>query len=168
MCHTNQVSEGVCRQFVPTGLEAAWELFHFTGMFGTSEAAAESVGGLLKMYGKSNMFTGRVVESTILRWSGVRGTGGDDEFLSLCWAKFFGGASPDVYKFDYTGRAGNKRARLCGGSDAIHKRLHEAFDRPTWTTRDLRLSTRRGTKHGPPPPQRSLEWDKALIERRQI
>ena len=43
MCHTNEVSDNMTLVFMPTGLEAAFALFHYFGMLGTSEAAAESV-----------------------------------------------------------------------------------------------------------------------------
>ena len=169
MCHTNKASESVIRQFVPAGLEAAWELFHFTGMFGTSEAAAESVASILKRYSNAGLHTGRVVESTMMRWNGVKGDGCDDEFLTLCWAKFFGGASADVYKFEYAGNAAAKRARLWGGSTSLHKRLRKAAENPTWRSRDLKLALRRSTRDdGTPPPRMTRQWEQALRKTREV
>ena len=65
MCHTNEVSDDMKLDFVPAGFEAAWALFHYSGMWGTSEAAAESVGSILKRYGNAGLSTCRVVESTV-------------------------------------------------------------------------------------------------------
>lgn len=165
MSHTNQVSAGDIVQFVPAGLEAAWELFHFTGMLGTSEAAAESVGSILKRFANAGLSTGRVVESTILRWSGIRGDGRDDQVLSACWAKVFAGASPDKYTFDYRGRAGQKRARLWGGSKSNQRRLEEAA-RSAVRPRDLRLALRRGDAT-PGEPRGWNEWREALRTTRE-
>ena len=126
MCHTNEVSDDMKLDFVPAGFEAAWALFHYSGMWGTSEAAAESVGSILKRYSNAGLSTCRVEESTVLRWNNLRGEGSDDAFLQICWTKFFGGASVDRYQFEYKGRPCKKRAKLWGGSTAMQRRLREA------------------------------------------
>ena len=149
MCHTNEVSDNMKLDFVPAGLEAAWALFHYTGMLGTSEAAAESVGSILKRYSNAGLTTSRVVESTVLRWSDVRGEGGDDAFLQLCWTKFFGSASVDRYQFEYKGRPCRKRAKLWGGSTTLQRRLRDAATN-RWATRDLRLAEHAATANGSP------------------
>ena len=164
MCHTNKVSDYTTLDFVPTGLEAACALFHYFGMLGTSEAAAESVGGILKRYAHLGLSTGRVVESTVLRWNNVRGTGSEDAFLQMCWAKFFGGASPKQYRFEYKGRFGKRRAKLQGGSNTLHRRLREAAT-SRWTTRDLRLAAHGASASGSPwqgGTSLSLEWKRKL------
>ena len=85
-CFVREVQEFLLN-FIPEGLTAASVVFHFTGMFGTSEADAESTGGALKRFAKS-LSTPRVVESTILRSAGLSGCGGAGEygFLVLRWA----------------------------------------------------------------------------------
>ena len=89
LVHTGCLPDGTVLDFVPPDYTAAFAVFHFTGMFGTSEADAESTGGTLKRFAKS-LSTQRVVESTILRSAGLSGCGGggEDGFLELCWADF--------------------------------------------------------------------------------
>ena len=70
--HTGCLPDGTVLDFVPPDYTAAFVVFHFTGMFGTSEAVAESTGGTLKRFAKS-LSTQRVVESTILRLAGLSG-----------------------------------------------------------------------------------------------
>ena len=77
--------------FVPEGYVVAFSVFHGTGVLGTSESHAESMGGKLKRFAKS-LRTGLAVESTILRMVGFGGCGGGGEdgfVLELCWADFF-------------------------------------------------------------------------------
>ena len=91
MVHTGNLPTGVVLNFVPESCAAAFVAWHFTGMFGTSEAHAESMGSTLKRYAKS-LSAGRVVESAILRSHGLngRGGGGEDGFLKLHLAEFVG------------------------------------------------------------------------------
>ena len=53
LVHTGCLPTGVVLNFVPPEYAAAFTVFHFTGMFGTSEAHAESGGGTLKRFAKS-------------------------------------------------------------------------------------------------------------------
>ena len=87
--HTGCLPNGIVVNCVPQDCAAAWAVFHFSGMFGTSEAFAESIGSTLKRFSKS-LSTARCVESTILRSAGLTGygRGGEDGFLVLCWAVF--------------------------------------------------------------------------------
>ena len=78
MVHTGKLPSGAVLDFVLDKLVAAFAVFHFSGMFGTSEAHAESVGSTLKRYAKS-LSTSRVVERTTLwqrcwmgMWRGIR------------------------------------------------------------------------------------------------
>ena len=68
-------------RFCPSGIEAAFTLFHFTGMFGVSEARAESVASLLKRYSPTQsvqLGVDRVIEKkTNLRCSGIQGDGSE-------------------------------------------------------------------------------------------
>ena len=82
---------GIVVNCVPQDCAAASAVFHFSGMFGTSEAFAESIGSTLNRFSKL-LSIARCVENTIfLRSAGLtgHGTGGEDGFLELCWA-FFG------------------------------------------------------------------------------
>ena len=176
MSHTNTMEVGskdIKQQFVPKGCEAAWALFHYTGMFGTSEAAAESVGSILKRYQKANLSTSRIVESAILRWNGISGEGGEDQFLQLCWAKFFGSVDKKEYSFDYRGRAGAKRRKqsFYGGSIAVRKTI-EFAGKGLWKPRDLKLATSAGLFTSPADglettkTKRSLEWQETIAAKR--
>ena len=104
--HTGCLPNGIVINFVPQEYAAAFAVFHFTGMFGTSEADAESIGGTLKRFAKS-LSTQRVVESTILRSAGLEGCGGggEDGFLELCWADFFGDRHKFSFHFNYPSKA---------------------------------------------------------------
>ena len=90
MVHTGRLPSGAVLDFVPDAYMAAFCVWHFSGMFGTSEAHAESIGSILKRYAKS-VSTSRVIESSILRAHGLTGCGGgsEDAFLEICWAHFF-------------------------------------------------------------------------------
>jgi hypothetical protein len=85
--HTGCLPHGIVVHCVPQDCAAAWAVFHFSGMFGTSEAFAESIGSTLKRFSKS-LSTARCVESIMLRSAGLtgHGRGGEDGFLELCWA----------------------------------------------------------------------------------
>ena len=48
MVHTGKMPSGAVLDWVPDKCAAAFAVFHFSGMFGTSEAHAESVGSTLK------------------------------------------------------------------------------------------------------------------------
>eukprot|EP00974_Lingulodinium_polyedra_P036250 3476467-Lingulodinium_polyedra.AAC.1 len=61
-------------------MEAAFSVFHYAGSWGASEAYCESLGAILKRSLKSRT-TSRAVRTSILRASGVRGVGGEDEFI---------------------------------------------------------------------------------------
>ena len=54
-----------CRSTVPVGAEAAFCIVHVNGMWGVSEAHAESIGSILKR-GARTLQTRRVIESSIL------------------------------------------------------------------------------------------------------
>ena len=108
----------------PVGCEAAFALYHFTGMFGISEAHAESVASLLKryMYARhSRLGTDRVIEKVILSNSGLKGDGSDDIFILRCWAEFFGGLNKKRFRF-HNIKATKRRRRFpgCNGSKVIN------------------------------------------------
>ena len=111
--------------FVPDQFAAAFAVFHFSGMFGTSEAHAESVGGTLKRYAKS-FSTSRVAESTMLRQHGLKGCGqgSEDAFLEVCWAHFFGSAGASKFTFQYRN---SKKQR------GVAPRFWKAFSKNTMT-----------------------------------
>ena len=63
-------------RFCPAGLEAAFTLYHFTGMLGLSEALAESICSTLAFYSakhKNRLALDRIVEKTILFRGGAMG-----------------------------------------------------------------------------------------------
>ena len=95
MVHTGKMPSGAVLDWVPDKCAAAFAVFHFSGMFGTSEAHAESVGSTLKIYAKT------VVECTMLRQHGLTGAGGgsEDAFLEVCWSHFFGSSDPSKFNF---------------------------------------------------------------------
>ena len=73
----------------PEGTEAAFSIFHYTGMWGTSEAAAEGVASVLRRYSDTangRISTGRIIQKTLLNRAGVSGSSADDAFIQLCWA----------------------------------------------------------------------------------
>ena len=89
-------------RFVPNGVEGAFALFHFTGMFGISEAFAEPVASLLKRYSPkvaARLGTDRIIEKAALRLAGVAGDGTDDLVILRAWGEFFGGLQPDRFGF---------------------------------------------------------------------
>ena len=100
MVHTGKMPSGAVLDWVPDKCAAAFAVFHFSGMFGTSEAHAESVGSTLKIYAKT-LSTSRVVECTMLRQHGLTGTGGgsEDALLEVCWSHFFGSSHPSMFNF---------------------------------------------------------------------
>ena len=166
MVHTGKLPSGAVLDWVPDKCAAAFAVFHFSGMFGTSEAHAESVGSTLKRYAKT-LGTSRVVESTMLRQHGLSGCGGgsEDAFLEVCWSHFFG--SSDASKFSFLYRNSKKRAikyaEGCGSKilDGYVKK-HDAGVR--WSQRDLLLVAEE-LEVGPRI-SKSLQWGKILKERR--
>ena len=69
MVHTGKMPSGAVLDWAPDKCAAPFAVFHFSGMFGTSEAHAESVGSTLNIYAKT-LSTSRVVEVTMLRHHG--------------------------------------------------------------------------------------------------
>ena len=96
MAHTNVVSKDEALvAFVPSGAEAAFVLFHWSGMLGFSEAHAESIGSLLKQHPPS-WSTQRVVDAVVLRAHGLHEVGANDGFIQLVWARFFRSIMPQA------------------------------------------------------------------------
>ena len=116
-------------RFCPAGSEGAFSLYHFTGMFGISEARAESICSSLQRYAPkeaSQLSLDRIIEKTVLASGHVEGNGGDDIFILRCWAEYFGGASPSRFSFDYKHkRARARKYSLGGGAAAVHSHVHE-------------------------------------------
>ena len=113
-------------RFVPHGLEAAFALFHFTGMFSVSEAYAESVASILKRYSPkvaARLGTDRIVEKAVLRLAGVAGDGTDDLLILRAWADFFGGLQPDVFGFMRKGKARSAGNFPWGGGSLVLHRI---------------------------------------------
>ena len=114
--HTGCLPNGTVVNCVPQHCAAAWAVFHFSGMFGTSEAFAESIGSTLKRFAKS-LSIARVVESTNLRSAGLTGYGGggEDGCLELCWADFVGQAKAfnSLPQFEAATEAFCHGARFC-------------------------------------------------------
>ncbi len=161
LVHTGCLPAGVVLNFVPPDYAAALTVFHFTGMFGTSDAHAESVGGTLKRFAKS-LSTARCVESTILRSAGFScyGTGGEDGFLELCWADFFGGSRKHSFHHG-TSKLRQKRLAAGRGSATINRLLtKEKLHHNKWTEHDL-LKTAQSMGAGTGP-QKSKDWEKAV------
>ena len=138
MSHTNSADSAATELiFVPIGTEAAWHLFHYSGMYGLSEEHCESVCSMLKRYGKRYR-TDRVKHCTLLRSAGIQGTGQDDAFIQLCWARFFGGAHK--LAFNHANAKGAKKRRPLGkGSRTVDRLLTKSVGEQLWTKRDLRL-----------------------------
>ena len=116
--------------FAPQGTEAAFLLYNFTGMWGTSEAEAESVGSLLKFYGRTKTLSfERIVERVKLRHEQVDGLPRCDLFMLRVWAAFFG--ETNVFRFQ-TKRPSARRRRWQhgGGSKTLHKVIQRDLDRP--------------------------------------
>ena len=134
-------------------------------MFGTSEAHAESTGGTLKRFAKS-LSTQRVVQSTILRSAGLAGCGGggEDGFLELCWADFFG----DGHKFSFHFKNSKKRRERYAegrGSATLERLLTKNNPHGnTWTEHDLLKNVQSmGAGTGP---RKTFLWAKVLKEGR--
>ena len=125
--------------FVPSGTEAAFTVFHFSGSWGASEAHCESIAGTLKRFQKG-FATSSVVEAAILRSNGLTGYGGEDDFVQVCWSRFFGMAD-----FDRAGFTVNQKLRrstlrhfpLGRGSRTVHRTICKVR-KPTWTRQHLR------------------------------
>lgn len=161
LVHTGCLPSGMVVNCVPEDYVGAFSVFHFTGMFGTSEAHAESVGSTLKRYAKS-LSTGRVVESSILRSVGLSGCGGggEDGFLELCWADFFGDSKHFSFHFRNSTRR-RKRYVQGRGSATIERLLTgKNAQRNRWTERDL-LNTAHAMGAGTGL-KKSSSWGKAL------
>ena len=69
LAHTGRLPSGIVVNFVPKKCVIAFSVCHLTGMLGSSESHAESIGGTLKWFAKS-LGTGLVVESIMLRSAG--------------------------------------------------------------------------------------------------
>ena len=170
MVHTGRLPSGAVLDFVPDRFAAAFAVFHFSGMFGTSEAHAESVGGTLKMYAKS-FSTSRVVESTMLRQHGLKGCGGgsEDAFLEVCWAHFFGSADASKFTFQYRNSKTCKKRAVKnaegGGSKTLTGYLQKFNDGVRWSQRDLHRVAK--DLDAGPRIAKSAQWGKVLKERRE-
>ena len=169
MVHTGKMPSGAVLDWVPDKCAAAFAVFHFSGMFGTSEAHAESVGSTLKIYAKT-LSTSRVVECTMLRQHGLTGAGGgsEDALLEVCWSHFFGSSHPSMFNFlcRNTRKRAAKYADGCGSKtlDGWVKKNDDGVVR--WTQRDLKkLAEDLDTEE--PRVSRSLGWRKVLEERRR-
>jgi len=150
---------------VPQNCAAAWAVFHFSGMFGTSEAFAESIGGTLKRFSKS-LSTARCVESIILRSAGLTGSGGggEDGFLELCWADFLG--SRQKLSFHYRNSKKRRKLYVMGQGSATLNRLltDKKLQRNMWTERDLLKAAQvLGAGTGP---TKTWHWRKAVKKAR--
>jgi hypothetical protein len=121
------------------GLEAAFALWHFVGMFGVSEAAAEGVASHLKRFGPralSSLGTDRIVEKTLLKMSGVNGRGADDLLILRAWGEFFG--SIERISFLYKNPERERLFPLGGGSMVIHRHLKRSRQPRRWSAAALR------------------------------
>eukprot|EP00973_Karenia_brevis_P059065 8223766-Karenia_brevis.AAC.1 len=97
-------------------------------MWGASEAAAESVGSLLKRYATAQSFSKlspqRVIEKAIMRYAGLAGDGSDDFFLLRCWAEYFGGVSSEDFNFNFESKKKLQAKYPWGaGSKTLHWHL---------------------------------------------
>ena len=115
-------------RFLPRGCEAAFELFHFMGMVGVSEARAEAVASMLKRYAperSSRLSTDRIIEKSIVRNAGLNGLSADDLFLLRCWVEYLGGLQRDKFSFRcrWQAQARKRKFPLGGGSMTIHRHL---------------------------------------------
>ena len=114
--------------FCPAECEAAFAIYHFTGMLGVSEAQAESAASLLKRYqpvqSSGRLGTTRVIEKAVLRMSGIAGDGSDDLFLLRCWAQYFGSLQKGTFSVRYKKQHRRKRLPPLGhGSKVVHVHL---------------------------------------------
>ena len=142
MCHSNCVKSCDAHDvaFVPVGAEAAFEVFHYSGMMGLSEAHAESIGSILKRFNKT-LGTRAVVDATMLRAAGLSGGVGEEPFLQLCWARFFGSGLSQKFNFQNTSKQGKrnaKRRRLGAGSGPVARVLKTSLKRRRRSTDALR------------------------------
>ena len=165
--HTGQLPSGAALDFAPDKYAAAFAVWHFAGMFGTSEAHAESMGNILKRYAKS-VSTSRVIESTILRAHGLTGcgSGSEDAFLELCWSHFFG--STDAATFTFQCRNSQKRQKRYTdgkGSKTLQKYVAGADGARHWSQRDL-LQVAEQLDQGARV-TKSTKWRTALKDMRQ-
>ena len=149
-------------RFVPHGLEGAFALFHFTGMFGISEAYAESVASLLKRYSPrvaARLGTDRIIEKAALRLAGVAGDGTDDLLILRAWADFFGGLQPDRFGF-----VRKRKARSLGnfpwGAGSLV--LHRILKRNQVSGRWRRASAIRQLRIAAPEKKVAKQWLKKL------
>ena len=113
-------------RFAPEGDEAAFALFHFTGMFSISEAYAESVASLLKRYSPkvaARLGTDRIIEKAALRLAGVAGDGTDDVLILRAWADFFGSLQPDRFGFMRKHKARSSGNFPWGGGSMVLHRI---------------------------------------------
>ena len=166
MLRTGKLPTGGVLNFVPGQYMAAFAVWHFSGMFGTSEAHAESVGSLPKRYAKS-FSTSRVLESTMLRSHGLAGRGGgtEDAVLDVCWRDFFGGL--DAERFSLHFRNSKKRQTRYpygAGSKTLQRYVEQTVGGPVWTQRDILKvgSPDRGHSNT----AKSLAWVKRLASAR--
>ena len=158
----------VCPEFVPDDCAAAFEIYHFFGMCGHSEAAAESVAGTLKVFGKNeNSTTGRIVEKTKLLRARVCGGPGETPLVHVAWATYF--ASNTVPKRVFWFRSSVKRRKaypLGSGSKPIHSFQHQVLSKPRFTKSKVeefqRLRTVLGCKR-----VRDQRWLKTFRKKRQ-
>ena len=106
--------------FCPAGTEAAFLLFNFSGMWGTSENEAESVASLLKFYGRTKTLSfDRIVEKTQLRYAELDGNPACDSLIIRIWARFFGESLS--FRFETKKpRARKRRFSLAAGSKTLH------------------------------------------------
>ena len=107
------------------GCEAAFDVFHFTGMLGVSEAFAEPVASTLKRYSpiQGDLATERMIERTILAREGVAGEGSDDLLILRSWAEYFGGMRKEVFSFqkkDRRSKLACRQAPLGRGCAPLH------------------------------------------------
>ena len=154
--------------WVPDKCAAAFAVFHFSGMFGTSEAHAESVGSTLKIYAKT-LNTSRVVECTMLRQHGLTGTGGgsEDALLEICWSHFFGRSHPSMFNF----LCRNTKKRAAKYADGCGSKTLDGWvkndDGVRWTQRDWKILAENLDLDTEPRVSRSLGWRRVLEERRR-
>ena len=171
MLHTGKVpGSGVVLDWVLDQFAAAHAVFHFSGMFGTSEAHAESVGGPLKRYAKTQG-TSRVVESTMLRQHGLTGCGGgsEDAFLEVCWSHFFGSSDASKFSFHYRNREKRETKYSDGcGSKTLDNYVKKHDTVVRWSQQDLLRVAEELDSDAGPRAAKSSQWGKILKARRAI
>ena len=147
--------------FVPSGTEAAFTVFHFSGSWGASEAHCESIAGTLKRFRKG-LATSSVVEAAILRSNGLTGYGGEDDFVQVCWARFFGTADFDRKGFTINQRLQRSTLRhfpLGRGSRTVQRTICKVR-KPTWTRQHLRQAVEEHESRQCP--RRFRQWQEEL------